>query len=558
MDDPPQPTEFLPWLVEAGALTPLVAERVARVGAQSAERLPAILLKLGLLSESQLADALARFCSLARLDAQRMAAGVVAADAVNSEFLRSREIVLLALAADEVQIACWDPLDDYALRAVEFALGRNVVRHVGTFSELRTALERLYPRSADTGVTADVADDLSEDQEVDRLKDLARDSPVIRLVQRLIERAVLARASDIHLEPSDSDLLVRLRLDGLLGEYERHSLEQAPAIISRIKIMANINIAERRLPQDGRMRAVIQGKPIDLRVATSPTLHGESVVLRILDRQDVALDFDALGFDSDLKQVLRDAIGRPHGIVLVTGPTGSGKTTTLYAALKELNTPQRKILTVEDPVEYVLAGVNQVPIRPQIGLTFAHTLRAFLRQDPDVLLVGEIRDQETAEVAVQAALTGHLLLSTLHTNSAAAAVTRLLDMGIDDFLLTSTIHVILAQRLVRRLCSHCREPYRVTADIHARYTEHHLNSTWHRARGCELCQQTGFRGRTAIYEALTMSASVRAAVHARSDAHAIEKIAVAEGMRTMVEHGIQLVCAGSTTLDEVLRVTSNG
>jgi general secretion pathway protein E len=302
----------------------------------------------------------------------------------------------------------------------------------------------------------------------------------------------------------------------------------------------------------------VQGKEIDFRVATSPTLHGESVVLRVLDRQDVALDFDALGFDENLKSILREAIGRPYGIVLVTGPTGSGKTTTLYAALKEINTPDRKILTVEDPVEYVLAGVNQVPIKPQIGLTFAQALRAFLRQDPDVLMVGEIRDRETAEIAIQAALTGHLLLSTLHTNTAAAAVTRLLDMGIDDYLLTSTLHVIVGQRLVRRLCAECRQPFEPEPEVRARFDIATRESVWYRAQGCSACRGMGFRGRTTILEVLRMTDTVRAKVLARADAHEIEKAAVGEGMRTMMRHGIERVEAGVTTIEEVLRVTSLG
>jgi general secretion pathway protein E len=320
--------------------------------------------------------------------------------------------------------------------------------------------------------------------------------------------------------------------------------------------MAGLNIAERRLPQDGRIRVTVQGKDIDFRVATSPTLHGESVVLRILDRQDVALDFDALGFDMPLKKQLRSAIARPHGIVLVTGPTGSGKTTTLYAALKEINTPDKKILTVEDPVEYVLTGINQVPIKPQIGLTFASSLRSFLRQDPDVMMVGEIRDRETAEIAIQAALTGHLLLSTLHTNTAAAAVTRLLDMGIDDYLLTSTLHLIVGQRLVRKLCARCREPYDPAPDARRRLGLTLNGSlTWYRPIGCTACQG-GYKGRTTIIEALPMTDAVRAKVLARADAHQIEQVAIAEGMRTMFAHGIERVHAGLTTAEEVLRVTN--
>jgi len=348
-----------------------------------------------------------------------------------------------------------------------------------------------------------------------------------------------------------------MRLDGMLRVVETHPKDLAARIISRVKVMSGMDIAERRLPQDGRIRAAVDGKDVDFRVASSPTLHGESVVLRVLDRQEVSLDFTALGFDQDVQRTLRESLHRPYGVVLVTGPTGSGKTTTLYAALKEINSPERKILTVEDPVEYALDGVNQVAIRPQIGLGFAQTLRSFLRQDPDILLVGEIRDRETAEIAIQAALTGHLLLSTLHTNTAAGAITRLLDMGIDDYLMASTLHVIIGQRLVRKLCPVCRQSYTPGTELCSRLAVvPDAYEVWYAARGCTQCRGTGFRGRTTILEILPMSEPVRASILARTDAHRIEAVAVAGGMRTMMQHGIERVRSGVTTVEEVLRVTS--
>lgn len=551
------PVSFLDWLIRTQVVTPILAERVARVQAETADRLSGILLKLGLLSEPALADELARYCALERLPAGAISAAALEREGLNGEFFRAREIVPLRMADDRVEVACWDPLDDYAVRALSFALGKQVVRAVGTREQIHRALESRYSLTERTGQGAPESSAQVEDEEVDRLKDLASEAPVIRLVQRLIDEAVRAHASDIHLEPSDQALHVRLRMDGLLRELERHPRSVAASVVSRVKVMARLDIAERRLPQDGRIRVSVQGKEIDFRVATSPTLHGESVVLRVLDRQDVALDFEALGLDAGLTTTLREAIARPFGIVLVTGPTGSGKTTTLYAALKEINTPDRKILTVEDPVEYMLAGVNQVPIRPQIGLTFAQALRAFLRQDPDVLMVGEIRDRETAEIAIQAALTGHLLLSTLHTNTAAAAVTRLLDMGIDDYLLTSTLHVILGQRLVRKLCTACRDPFAPSGEVCTRFgLTPRAGEVWYRARGCSACQNTGFRGRTTIIEALRMTDAVRAKVLERADAHSIQKVAVDEGMRTMLGHGFDRVAAGVTTVEEILRVTS--
>lgn len=548
---------FLQWLIDAGKLSAVVAERIARVQAETSDRLTAILLKLGLLSEPDLAAALCRYCDLPALQITALPVVPVEIPSLNSGFLWAREVLPLRMEADTLEIACWDALDDFVPRACEFALARKTVRYVSTRAEILRALDTLYGRQSFSSVDNSHTADIVNDEEIDRLKDLASDAPVIRLVQTLIDQAVSVRASDIHLEPSEHALNIRLRIDGLLREQATQPREFAAPVASRIKVMAGLNIAERRLPQDGRIRVGIQGKEVDFRVATSPTLHGESVVLRILDRQDVALDFGALGFAPELMSTLREAIARPYGIVLVTGPTGSGKTTTLYAALKEINTPDRKILTVEDPVEYTLAGVNQVPVRPQIGLNFAQALRAFLRQDPDVLMVGEIRDRETAEVAIQAALTGHLLLSTLHTNTAAAAVTRLLDMGIDDYLLASTLHLIVGQRLVRRLCAECSESFTPSREVCERHgLSWNSDLAWRRPRGCAACQGSGFRGRTAIIEALRMTDAVRDKVLARADAFAIEKAAVANGMRTMVQHGLERVVSGHTTLEEVLRVTS--
>jgi general secretion pathway protein E len=376
-----QQSSFLDWLVGTGVITPIVAERVARVQSETLDRLSAILLKLGLLSETALADTFARYSSLQRQRSEAIPKEPLALGALSNEFIRAREIIPLRLSDEGLEIACWDALDDYASRALSFALRRPIVRTVGTREEIQRALATLHARTDSLPDEAQPANDHAEDEEVDHLKDLAREAPIIRLVQKLIDEAVRVHASDIHLEPSDEALHVRLRMDGLLREVERYPASVASSVVSRVKIMAELDIAERRLPQDGRIRVTVQGKDVDFRVATSPTLHGESVVLRVLDRQDVSLDFEALGFDEDLTRELREAIGRPFGIVLVTGPTGNGKTTTLYAALKEINTPDRKILTVEDPVEYMLAGVNQVPIRPQIVLTFAQALRAFLRQD---------------------------------------------------------------------------------------------------------------------------------------------------------------------------------
>jgi general secretion pathway protein E len=397
---------------------------------------------------------------------------------------------------------------------------------------------------------------VSED-DIEHLKDLASEAPVIRLVNQIIQRAVESRASDIHIEPFADELKVRYRVDGILQEVSSPAARSTAAIISRVKIMAKLNIAERRLPQDGRIPLRVQGKELDLRVSTVPTMFGESVVMRLLDKESVRFDFDALGFDGSPRDRLEAILEIPYGILLVTGPTGSGKSTTLYTALSRLNTEARKIITVEDPVEYQLPGINQIQVKPQIGMTFAGALRSIVRQDPDIIMVGEMRDLETARIAVQSALTGHVVLSTLHTNDAASGVTRLLDMGVEDYLLTSTINGILAQRLVRRLCPKCRDPYRPLPELAAkleRVAGGAEEITLYRAGGCEDCNGTGYRGRLVITEVLNMTDPIRRAVLEHATATEIQRVAIGEGMLTMYEDGLRKAVEGRTTMEEVLRV----
>ena len=345
--------------------------------------------------------------------------------------------------------------------------------------------------------------------DVERLKDLASGAPVIRLANQLIARAVEMRASDIHIEPREHRLAIRYRIDGALQDMEAPAPAMGPALVSRLKIMARLDIAERRLPQDGRIRIPVRGRQIDMRVSTVPTIHGENVVLRVLDRASIELEFAKLGFDAALEARYLALLEQPNGILLVTGPTGSGKTTTLYTSLRHLNVPDKKLFTVEDPVEYQLDGVSQIEIKPQIGLTFAHILRSILRQDPDIVMIGEIRDVETAEIAIQAALTGHLVLSTLHTNSAAGTVTRLLDMGVADYLLTSTINGILAQRLVRRLCENCREAFAPLPELLPQLGLAPGSATrLYRGRGCAACRGTGYHGRVCIVEMMPITTAL--------------------------------------------------
>jgi general secretion pathway protein E len=457
-----------------------------------------------------------------------------------------------------------DPTDLYTIGAFEMVTGRTVQPMVAIPTDLEAALERLYGagKSAQSQLLGDVetrTDELAFDADVQQLKDLASEAPVIRLVSLLITNALDMRASDIHIEPFENRLIVRYRIDGVLHEVESPPRRLSAAVISRIKIMANLDIAERRLPQDGRIRLRVQGKEIDLRVSTVPTMHGESVVMRILDKGGVALDFAKLGFEDDALKAFLDVLMQPHGVLLVTGPTGSGKTTTLYTALDRLNQPDVKILTVEDPVEYQMAGINQIQVKPQIDLTFANALRSIVRQDPDVIMIGEIRDLETAQIAVQSALTGHLVLSTVHTNDAPSTVNRLLDMGVEDYLLTSTVIGILAQRLVRKLCEQCKEPYAALPELveQMRLTKYSRGpdiTLWH-AKGCGHCANTGYIGRVCITEMMPMGDGLRSLVMKHATAGDLRAEAIREGMITMYEDGLRKAVKGVTTFEEVLRAT---
>lgn len=480
---------------------------------------------------------------------------------ISLKYLKSSVACPVAENEDLVQIAVADPSDAFCRDALAAAFGKPTALSVATPSQIEKMLERYYESSS--SAMSDLVEAIDENAELDdnveRLIDLASETPVVRLVNVIISRAVDMRASDIHIEPFERELHVRYRIDGVLKEVDAPPSRSTAAVISRLKIMARLDIAERRLPQDGRIQIRAQGKPIDLRISTVPTMYGESVVLRILDKEAIPLDFEKIGFGGDAAEQFISSLEQPHGIALVTGPTGSGKTTTLYAALNRLNRPERKILTVEDPVEYQLEGINQIQVKPQIDLSFAKALRSIVRQDPDVIMIGEMRDLETASIAVQSALTGHLVLSTLHTNDAGSSVTRLLDMGIEEYLLASTVNGILAQRLVRTLCEHCKQAHPASATIISESDSPILraapDAALHRPVGCENCATTGYKGRTVIYEYLPIDDLVRQLVLEHADGAKLQAAAVDAGMVPMREDGFAKAARGLTALEEVLRVT---
>ena len=544
-------------VLDAGAL-----DRARRVAAESGKRLDGVLVQLGMVKERGLAEAQAALLGIPLVGPERFPEKPLFGDRLKPKFLRKANAVPLAIEHDHLVVAMADPFDTFTRDVIAAATGRQVAIAVGVPIEIEEALDRLYPEIDPADLDASAAELGDGDEEdAERLKDLASEAPVIRLVNQIISRAVETQASDIHFEPFADKLRLRYRYDGILHEAESPPKRLTAAIISRIKIMAKLDIAERRLPQDGRLQMAIRGQEVDFRVSIVPSLFGETVVLRVLDRNSVAFDFVKLGLHASVVKQFTDALELPNGIVLVTGPTGSGKTTTLYTGLLRLNSTVRKIVTIEDPIEYQLTGINQIQVKPQIDLSFANLLRSILRQDPDVIMVGEIRDIETAQIAVQAALTGHLVLSTIHTNSAAATITRLRDMGLEDYLVTAVLRGVLAQRLVRRLCRKCRHGAPAPAEIVERFdllrlAPAHLADQplqlWHPV-GCPHCRGTGYRGRLAIAEFLVPDDNIAHLIFTRADHMQIEREAVSAGMVPLFDAGLIAALDGETTIEEVVR-----
>jgi general secretion pathway protein E len=513
------------------------------------------------LSANDFADEVARFYGLHRIFLPQMMAATSLAAQFSRRFLREATIFPYQRGDSSPRLAIADPSDEAAVRAAEIVLGHTIEIDVGSFEDIATALDR---RLGDDEQAASGRDELGSaraEDDIESLRDLASGAPVVRGVNDLLEKAVEMRATDIHIEPFRTNLVVRMRVDGLLQAVAAPSGALPQAIISRIKILAGLNIAERRLPQDGAARLRIARSEIDIRVATMPTQHGETAVIRLLPKDRGLLELGKVGLSGTDETKLQRLLTLPHGMIVITGPTGSGKTTSLATMLTILNETTRKILTIEDPVEYEIHGVNQSQVKPAIGLTFANALRAFVRQDPDVIMVGEIRDAETANVAIHAALTGHLVLTTLHTETAAAAMPRLLDLGVESFLLRSTLRAVIAQRLVRLLCERCRKERRLTStDLAAdpRYTLLGLRAgeKVFEPGGCERCNGTGYRGRTGVFEVLEITQPVRELISPKTDSGTIEEAAVRGGMATLIDNAVAKCRAGLTSAAEVLRVTT--
>ncbi|MFO1474614.1 MAG: type II secretion system ATPase GspE [Lysobacterales bacterium] len=550
-------------LLAKGRLKDADLARARRLQEETGGSLLTLLARLGLVSERDHAEACAEVLGLPLVSTKDAADLPPEGIALSTRFMKQFHLVPVAEDATAIDVLVADPQEEYALDAVRLASGRAVRARIALRSEIDDLVERWHGqgRSAMGAIVESADGEAGGDiDDVEHLRDLASEAPVIRLVNLIIQRAVELRASDIHIEPFENRLKVRYRIDGVLEEGESPPQNLTAAVISRVKIMARLNIAERRLPQDGRIMLRVQGKELDLRVSTVPTAHGESVVMRLLDRETVVFDFHKLGFTDAFLPQFQRVLEQPHGILLVTGPTGSGKTTTLYTALSKLNTPDVKIITVEDPVEYQIEGINQIQAKPQIGLDFANALRSIVRQDPDIIMIGEMRDLETARIAIQSALTGHLVLSTLHTNNAAGGITRMLDMGVEDYLLTSTVNGILAQRLVRRLEPTHAEKYPASPEEIEKFGLRRFQPNGeiflYRARPSALAP-TGYLGRTTIMEFLVMDDELRRAVMRHAGMGELEQLARNAGMRTMYEDGIAKAMQGETTIEEVLRVTED-
>ena len=565
-------------LVRRGLITEEQLEEALKIQAKTGKRIGDILVEKGYIEreilEKVLQEYRASLSGLEDLDPEKIDKDL--AKYVPEKIASMFKVVPVKRESGTIWLASSDVLDISALDYIRFATGYNVRLILASEDFVNSVYDSLYGSLSRQELLKDIMEESSEELDlegvseedvtlvegdehsisVDSVEELAFQAPVVRLVNYLLTEAVLKGASDIHIEPYEKRVRVRFRIDGVLEEQMTVSNKMRDAIVARVKIMSKLNVVERRVPQDGRIKMRVKNKEIDLRVSTVPTVTGEKVVMRLLDKSGLVLDLDLLGFEPEQKELFERMIKKPYGMILLTGPTGSGKTTTLYSALKILNTPQVNIMTVEDPVEYNFEGINQVNVNEAVGLTFASALRAFLRQDPDIILVGEIRDTETVDIAIKAALTGHLVFSTLHTNNAPATVTRLIDMGVEPFLVSSSLLLVVAQRLVRKICTYCKEEYKPSKEVLERLGIEDDGTVFYRGSGCAHCRYTGYKGRIGVYELMEITPDIRKAIVRGASEDEIRELAKAQGMVELKEAGLMKARRGITTLEEVLRAVS--
>jgi len=552
-------------LIEQGLITPQQLEEALEMqGTGNKKRIGEILIELGTISREQLFEVLQYVYETEYIDLSNYVIDPEVISLIPEKFALQYKLIPLSINDNELVVAMANPLDVYA---IDFVRGHTKIKKIKTMLAAEDDILSTINSYYELGEYKDIVEKLGtevvfkeeEDEDLQKLEAISKEAPIIQLVNMLIVQGVKDRASDIHIEPNERGLLIRFRIDGMLHDNRILPNKIKAAIISRVKILAKMNIAERRLPQDGRFQVKFGIKEVDLRVSTIPTVFGEKVVLRILDKSKGLIELKNLGFLANQLDQFKSIILKSYGIILLTGPTGSGKTTTLYAALNKVNSNEKNIITVEDPVEYKLNRVNQIQILPKIDLTFANALRSILRQDPDIIMIGEIRDTETAQIAVQAALTGHLVLSTLHTNDAASALTRLIDMGIEPFLISSSVIGVIAQRLVRVICEKCKEEYIPSEDIlYGLKIKDKLSNNnkikLYRGKGCSFCKNTGYYGRTSIYELIVLDEEIKSLIVTKASSNVINEIALKKGMKTLKDSGMEKVLQGITTIEEVLRV----
>jgi type IV pilus assembly protein PilB len=554
-------------LVERGKITPQELQEALTIQKETGEKLGEILLRKGLVTERDLFDALAQQLGAPYVDLSNYLIDPKVVALLPEKFCRQHKVVLIGEENGTLLLAMANPVDVVAIDRVEMMTRRKVKplmapaedieRTINTYYGIGESVEEIVREVEDEGGALALSMD-EEEIRIDQLRALGEEAPIVRVVNMIILQAIRSGASDIHIEPQEEKVRIRFRVDGILRDATSTSVKVHPALVSRVKILARMDIAERRLPQDGRFQVMVDNRAVDFRVSSLPTIYGEKIVMRILDKSALVLDLDRLGFEPEELERFYRIIQYPYGMILLTGPTGSGKTTTLYSALNFINKPDLNIITIEDPVEYRLEGINQVQVKPQIGLTFANVLRSIMRQDPDVIMVGEIRDRETAEIAVHAALTGHLVFSTLHTNTACGAVIRLAEMGVAPYLISSALVGAVAQRLVRKICTFCRIPIEVKGEIAREISEGEESVvTVYRGKGCSRCNQTGYRGRVAVSEVLVMDEELRQMVLSGVTERELARKAQEKGMRTLRENALRKVRAGITTIEEAYRVTGN-